>query len=52
VVYFDVEGGPSMYVKVSNLHGGIKVSATCPTLNTMSFSPNATLAQQIVTDGC
>ncbi|BDQ30466.1 hypothetical protein NZNM25_08910 [Nitrosopumilus zosterae] len=52
VIHFDVEKGPSMYVKVSNLHGGIKVSATCPNSQGISFSQNATLAQQIVTDGC
>lgn len=52
VIHFDVKDGPFMYVKVSNLHGGIKVSATCPTADVISFSPNATLAQQIVAHGC
>ena len=52
VIHFDVNDGPSLYVKVSNLYGGIKVSATCPTSNTMTFSPNDTLAQQIVMRGC
>ena len=52
VIHFDVKDGPSMYVKVSNLHGGIKVSAACPMLNSTTFHPNATLAQQIVTRGC
>ena len=52
VIYFDTDGGPSLYVKVSNLHGGIKVSAACSTSLGYSFSQNVTLTQKIVDNGC
>jgi len=51
-IHFGVPEGPSLLVKVSNLHGGIRVSAACPAPGEVGFHSNATLVQQIVAGGC